>query len=95
MILHFTAALRKVNVELFLSKVVEVIILKLGQEDKDNGEMGFTEYLSMYFDENDEDGFPGWEEIPEDVCVKHVIYAWQLALEDSERGRGRRRSMMT
>ena len=40
MIVHFTAALRKVNVELFLSKVVEVIILKLGQEDKDNGEMG-------------------------------------------------------
>ena len=33
--------------------------------------------------------------IPEDVCVKHVIYAWQLALEARERDQGRRRSMMS
>ena len=35
------------------------------------------------------------ETIPEDVCVKHVFYAWQLALEARERDRGRRRSMMS
>ena len=35
------------------------------------------------------------ESIPDDVCVKHVIYAWQLALEARERDQGRRRSMMS
>ena len=48
------------------------------------------EYLEMYVD-----GYPDADKIPEDVCVKHVIYAWQLALEARERDQGRRRSMMS
>ena len=53
-----------------------------------------TEYLSRYFEDDDEE-FPGLDEIPDDVCVKHMIYAWQLALELSEQVGQRRRSMMT
>lgn len=37
---HFSAALKKVNIELFLSKVVEVISLWLPQEDEQTGDMG-------------------------------------------------------
>ena len=37
---RFSAALKKVNVELFLSKVVEVISLWLPQEDEQTGDMG-------------------------------------------------------
>ena len=35
------------------------------------------------------------DKIPDVVCVKHVIYAWQLALEARETDQGRRRSMMS
>ena len=52
------------------------------------------EYLSMYFEKNKEE-FPYLDEIPKDACVKHMIYAWQLALERSEQDGRRRRSMMT
>ena len=48
------------------------------------------EYLGVYAND-----YPDANEIPEDVCVKHVIYAWQLALEARERDQGRRRSMMS
>ena len=37
---HLSAALKKVNIELFLSKVVEVISLWLPQEDEQTGDMG-------------------------------------------------------
>lgn len=37
---HFSAALKKINIELFLSKVVEVISLWLPQEDEQTGDMG-------------------------------------------------------
>ncbi|XP_078382607.1 E3 ubiquitin-protein ligase rnf213-alpha-like isoform X3 [Oculina patagonica] len=87
---HFSAALKKVDIELFLSKVVEVISLWLAQEEEQTGEMGLGEYLLRYSDD-----YPDAEEIPEEVCVKHVIYAWQLALEVRERDQGRRRSMMS
>ena len=53
-----------------------------------------SEYLSMYFEKNEEE-FPYLDEIPEDACVKHMIYAWELALERSEQDGRRRRSMMT
>ena len=39
-ITRFSGALRKVDVEMFLSKVVEVINLKLAEEDKETGDMG-------------------------------------------------------
>ena len=48
------------------------------------------EYLGMYLN-----NYPDVAEIPEDVCVKHVIYAWQLALDVRETDQGRRRSMMS
>ena len=37
---HFSKALRKIDVGLFLSNVVEVINLRLAGEDKESGEMG-------------------------------------------------------
>lgn len=37
---HFSAALKKVNIEMFLSKVVEVISLWLPQEGEQTGDMG-------------------------------------------------------
>ena len=36
---HFSAALKNVNIELFLSEVVEVISLWLPQEDEQTGDM--------------------------------------------------------
>lgn len=39
MITRFSGALRKIDVELFLSKLVEVIISRLPQEDEGVGEM--------------------------------------------------------
>lgn len=49
----------------------------------------------MPFDEDEEEeDFPGLDEIPEDIRVKHVIHAWHVALEDSERSGNRRKSMM-
>ena len=53
-----------------------------------------NEYLSRYFEGDDEE-FPGLDEIPDDACVKHMIYAWQLALDLSEQYGQRRKSMMT
>jgi hypothetical protein len=38
--IHFSEALKKVNIEMFLSKVVEVISLWLPQEDEQTGDMG-------------------------------------------------------
>ena len=38
--LRFSAELKKVNIDLFLSKVVEVITLWLPQENEQTGEMG-------------------------------------------------------
>ena len=37
---HFSAELKKVDIDLFLSKVVEVISLWLPQEDEQTGDMG-------------------------------------------------------
>ena len=37
---HFSAALKKINTELFLSKVIEVISSRLAQEDEQTGDMG-------------------------------------------------------
>ena len=53
-----------------------------------------TEYLAAYFEENEEE-FPGLDEIPHDILVKHVIHTWQLALERSEQDGRRRMSMIT
>ena len=39
-ITRFSGALGKVDVEMFLSKVVEVINLELAEEDEKNGDMG-------------------------------------------------------
>ena len=37
---NFSAALKKVDIESFLSNVIEVITLRLAQEDEQTGEMG-------------------------------------------------------
>ena len=50
--------------------------------------------MARYFEENGEE-FPGLDEMPENVSVKHMIHAWQLALERSEQDGQRRTSMMT
>ena len=39
-ITRFSGALRKVDIELFLSKMIEVISLTLADEEKETGEMG-------------------------------------------------------
>ena len=36
---NFSAALKEVNIESFLSNVIEVITLRLAQEEEQNGEM--------------------------------------------------------
>ena len=36
---HFSAALKKINTELFLSEVIEVISSRLVQEDEQTGDM--------------------------------------------------------
>ncbi|CAH3041022.1 unnamed protein product, partial [Porites evermanni] len=93
-ITRFSGALRrKVDVHLFLTKVVEVICVSLAEEEEEIGEMSLCEYLTTYFEENEEE-FPGLDEIPEDVSVKHMIHAWQLALDRSEQDIMRRTSMM-
>ena len=53
------------------------------------------DYLTMYFNGNDDDDLSCFEGIPDDVCVKHVIFAWQMAIEDSDRNRNRRRFTMS
>ena len=49
----------------------------------------------MYLDDNGDEGVLELKEIPEDVCVKHVIHALEVTLDVSELDRGRRRSMLT
>lgn len=89
-ITRFSAALKKVNVDLFLSRIIEVISLMLTHEEDVTGELRLSEYLSMSFDDSSD-----LDEIPDEVCVKHVIHAFQLAVEMRDRDQGRRRSMMS
>lgn len=37
---HFSAALKRINTELFLSKVIEVISSRLAREEEQTGDMG-------------------------------------------------------
>ncbi|XP_022797655.1 E3 ubiquitin-protein ligase rnf213-alpha-like isoform X3 [Stylophora pistillata] len=75
-ILLLSAALKRMDVDLFLSRVIEVISLLLVHEEERNREMGLSEYLSRVFDDSsDLDG------IPEEVKVMHVIHACKLALD--------------
>ncbi|PFX15559.1 E3 ubiquitin-protein ligase RNF213 [Stylophora pistillata] len=100
-ITRFSAALKKINVDLFLSRVIEVISLMHAHDEDAISEMRLSEYLSMRFDDStDLDEIrPGDSEtptrIPDEVYVKYVIHAFELAVEVRDRDQGRRRSIMS
>ena len=52
--------------------------------------LSLSEYLSMVFDDSSD-----LEEIPDEVCVMHVVHAFKLALEVREKDQGSRRSMLS
>lgn len=87
---RFSATLKKMNVDLFLSRVVEVITLVLAHEKDTSSKLSLSEYLSMVFDDSSD-----LEEIPDEVCVMHVVHAFKLALEVREKDQGSRRSMLS
>ena len=49
-----------------------------------------SEYLSMVFDDGSD-----LEEVPNEVCVMHVVHAFKLAVELREKDQGSRRSMLS
>lgn len=52
--------------------------------------ISLSEYLSMVFDDSSD-----LEEIPDEVCVMHVVHAFKLAVEVREKYQGSRRSTLS
>ncbi|XP_015765616.1 PREDICTED: uncharacterized protein LOC107344475 [Acropora digitifera] len=77
---HLNRVLRKIDMELFLPRLLEMILLKVKHAEENIADMSFLEYLELYLAEKNVDEIPGIENIPDAVHMKHLQAVWNSAV---------------
>jgi len=77
---HLNRVLRKIDMELFLPRLLEMILLKVKRAEENIADMSFLEYLELYLAEKNVDEIPGIENIPNAVQMKHLLAVWNSAV---------------
>ncbi|XP_015765613.1 PREDICTED: E3 ubiquitin-protein ligase RNF213-like [Acropora digitifera] len=77
---HLNRVLRKIDMDLFLPLLLEMILLKVKHAEENIADMSFLEYLELYLAEKNLGEIPGMEDIPHAVHMKHLQAVWNSAV---------------
>jgi len=74
--------MRRVDLDRFVSEVLELILLNLrGDATPGEEDMSLSEYIQWHLDNKEHEPIAGLDELPPEVQLKHVINAWQTSVD--------------
>ncbi|XP_078381354.1 E3 ubiquitin-protein ligase rnf213-alpha-like isoform X3 [Oculina patagonica] len=80
--MKFSNAMRRIDLDRFVSEVLELILLNLrGDAASGEEDMSLSEYIEWHLENKGHEPVPGLDELPADVHLKHVINAWRTSVE--------------
>ncbi|KAJ7339386.1 hypothetical protein OS493_005781 [Desmophyllum pertusum] len=81
---HLNRELRKIDMDLFLPQLLEMILLNVKNVAENISTMSFGEYLELYLEEKGVEQIPGTENIPDDIKMTHLKAVWNSAVQLSD-----------
>ncbi|XP_020616489.1 E3 ubiquitin-protein ligase RNF213-like [Orbicella faveolata] len=80
--MKFSNSMRRVDLDRFVSEVLELILLNLrGDATPGEEDMSLSEYIQWHLDNKEHEPIAGLDELPPEVQLKHVINAWQTSVD--------------
>lgn len=76
--------LRKIDMDLFLPRLLEMVLLNVKHAKENIVSMSFNEYFELYLEEKGLEQVPGTENISDDVKMKHLKAVWNAAVQLSD-----------
>ncbi|XP_020630788.1 E3 ubiquitin-protein ligase rnf213-alpha-like [Orbicella faveolata] len=81
---HLNRVLRKIDMDLFLPQLLEMILLNVQKDGENISTMSFAEYLDLCLADKGLEQIPGTEDIPDNIQMKHLKAVWNSAVQLSD-----------
>ncbi|KAJ7339392.1 hypothetical protein OS493_005787 [Desmophyllum pertusum] len=81
---HLNRVLRKIDMDLFLPQLLEMILLNVKNDAENISTMSFGEYLELCLADKGVEQIPGTENIPDDIKMTHLKAVWNSAVQLSD-----------
>lgn len=82
LMMKFSNSMRRIDSDLFVPEVLELILLNLrGEAVPGEEDMSLKDFIEWHLDNKGHEPVTGLDELPTDVKLKHVINAWGTSVE--------------